>query len=229
MRSLNLPVCPFLGPPPEGKPHKIRDLPEDCEVNPFKYLPPRIALSEEELKLAAQYERGDFSGGYAPSQIARFRRGPSAEMHLRRRERFRELKIDAERRKVVLPESFVQLVESDDYVSRLRHNSIAIRLPDELVALPSDPNLVLFLIFGEGQGCGFWHLLLDPDGSHVVVFSEHPFGLRDVYSSGYQPDLASIKIYQCAKSFSQWIVNFFAESIQEDQHYERVLKRHKAW
>ena len=84
----------------------------------------------------------------------------------------------------------------------------------------------MFLIFGEGQGCGYWHLLLAPDGGHVVAFSEHPFGLRNIFPSGYQPDLASFKVYRCADSFSQWIVNFFAESIEGDRHFKEVLKKY---
>jgi hypothetical protein len=185
-----------------------------------------MVLSDAELDLAARYEKGNFSGGYVASQIALFRRGPSAEANQARRETFRRLQAEVDRRGLVLPADFVELVESDDYVSRLRHNCIWIRLPDELVTLPSDPQYTLFLIFGEGQGCGYWHLLLAPDGGHVVAFSEHPFGLRNLYPSGREPDLASFKVYRCADSFAQWIVNFFAESIEGDRHYEEMLRKY---
>jgi hypothetical protein len=189
-------------------------------------LPPKIVLSDAELDLAARYEKGNFSGGYVTSQIAFFRRGASAEQHQKRREKFQRLKAEVDRRGLILPEAFAQLVESDDFVSRLRHNCIWIQLPDELVPLPSDPEFTLFLIFGEGQGCGYWHLLLAPDGGHAVAFSEHPFGLQNIYPSGYQPDLASFKVYRCADSFSQWIVNFSAESIEGDRHYEEMLRKY---
>jgi hypothetical protein len=66
-------------------------------------------------------------------------------------------------------------------------------------------------------------LLLSPDGGHEVVFSEHPFGLRNIYLRGFQPDLTSFQVYRCADSFSQWIVNFFEESIEGDRHYEEML------
>jgi hypothetical protein len=167
----NLPTCPFLGPGADGQTQPTRILPPDYETQPLKYLPPRIVLSDEESELAARYEKGNFSGGYVTSQIACFRRGPSAEQHQRRREKFQRLKAEVDRRGLILPEAFIELVESDDYVSRLRHNYIWIQLPDELVPLPSDPEFTLFLIFGEGQGCGYWHLLLAPDGGHVVAFS----------------------------------------------------------
>jgi hypothetical protein len=224
----DLPTCPLLGPVPGGQPQFNRELPSDYATHPLKYLPPKIVLSDSDLDLAARYERGDFSGGYLKSQIARFRRGPSTEQHQKRREKLRRLKTEVDRRGLVLPQAFVELVESDEYVSRLRHNSIWIHLPDELVPLPSDPRLTLFLIFGEGQGCGFWHLLLAPDGGHAVTYSEHPFGLRDLYPSGYQPDLGAFKVYRCADTFAQWIVNFFAESIDGDRQYEEILRKYSS-
>jgi hypothetical protein len=218
-------MCPFLGPVADGQPHPIRVLPPDYETQPFKYLPPKMVLCGDELELAAEYEKGNFTRGYVTSQIAYFRRGPSAEQHQKRREKFQRLKAEVIRRGLVLPEAFIELVESDDYVSRLRHNSIWIQLPDALVPFPADPRYTLFLIFGEGQGCGYWHLLLAPNGGHVVTFSEHPFGLRNIYPSGYEPDVASFKVYRCADNFSQWIVNFFAESIEGDRHYEEMLRQ----
>ena len=113
-----LPTCPFLGPVADGRPQPTRVLPADCETLPFKYLPPRIDLSDAELELAACYERGDFSGGYVTSQIAYFRRGPSPDQHQKHREKFRQLKAEVGRRGLVLPEALVELVESDDYISR---------------------------------------------------------------------------------------------------------------
>jgi hypothetical protein len=215
-----------MGPVADGQSQSTRVLPSDYETQPLEHLPPKIVLSDAELDLAARYEKGDFSGGYVTSQIAYFRRGPSAEHHQKRREKFGRLKAEVDRRGLVLPKEFVGLVESDDYVSRLRHNCIWITLPDELVPLPADPQYTLFLIFGEGQGCGYWHLLLAPGGGHVVAFSEHPFGLGNIYPGEYQPDLASFKVYRCADTFAQWIVNFFAESIEGDRHYEEMLKKY---
>jgi hypothetical protein len=215
-----------MGPVGDGKAQLTRALPPDYETRPLKYLPPKIDLSDEELELAAGYEKGNFSGRYVASQIAFFRRGPSAEQHQNRREKFQRLKAEAERRGFVLPPAFVELVESDDYVSRLRHNCIWIQLPDELVPLPSDSEFTLFLVFGEGQGCGYWHLLLAPDGEHLMAYSEHPFGVRNIYPSGYEPDPASFKVYRCADTFAQWIVNFFAESVEGDRHYEEMLRKY---
>ena len=215
-----------MGPVADGQPQQTRVLPPDCETHPFKYLPPKIVLSDTELDLAARYEKGDLSGGYVTSQIALFRRGPSMEQHQKRREKFWLLKAEVDRRGLVLPAAFVELVDSDDYVSRLRHNCVWIQLPDDLAPLPRDPQHTLFLIFGEGQECGYWHLLLAPDGGHVVAFSEHPFGKRNIYPRGYEPDLTSFKVYRCADSFAQWIVNFFAESVEGDRRYEEILEKY---
>ena len=223
----NLKACPFLGPTPEGEPAPIPHvLPADYDTRPFRYLPPIIALSEAELELASRYEKGDFSGGYVTSQIALFRRGPTPEAHQHRREKFRRLRAEVDRLGLVLPDIYIELVQSDDFVARLRHNCIWLQLPDELVSLPSNPEHKLFLIFGEGQGCGYWHLLLAPDGGHIVTYSEHPFGLRNLFPQGCEPDIASFEPYQCAESFSQWIVNFFAECIAGDRQYEKMLEEY---
>jgi hypothetical protein len=217
--------CSYFGPAYDSKADPGL-LPADYATKPFKYLPPRITLSKAELELARRYENGDLSGGYISSQIAFFRRGPSAAEHQRRRDRFRQLKAEVDQLGLILPEAYVQLMESDDYVSRLRHNTIKIQLPDELVSLPSNPECWLFLIFGEGQGCGFWHLLLAPGGEQVVSFAEDPIGLRGMYAPGRQPALASLQLFQCAGSFCEWIVKYFEESIQEDRRYEDILDKY---
>jgi hypothetical protein len=222
----NLKTCPFLGPPSGEEQQPSRPLPADYESQPFRYLPPRITLSQTELELAGRYEKGDFAGGYLTSQIACFRRGSTAEQHQKRREKFRRLKAEVDQLGLLLPDAYIELVESDDYVAKLRHNCIWLRLPDELAGLPSYQQYKLFLIFAEGQGCGYWHLLLGPDRGHVVTYSEHPFGLRGMFLPGYEPDLASIEVYKCADSFSQWIVNFFAESVEGDRQYEKILEKY---
>jgi len=220
-----LKTCPYFGPSDDDA-QPVRALPADYETQPLKYLPPTLVLSEAELELARRYERGDFSGGYLTSQISRFRRGPSPESHLRRRERFQELKAEVARLGLALPDSFVTLVESDDFVARLRHDNIWLQLPDELVPLPSNPDHWLFLIFGEGQGGGYWHLLLAPDGGHIVTFSEHPFGIRNAFLPGYEPNLGSFEVLQCAASFSEWFVHSCAECVERDRHYKEILEKH---
>jgi hypothetical protein len=226
MPPIALKTCSFLGSDAdeEGQPDRL--LPPDHGTRPFQYLPPKIILSDAELDLARRYEQGDFSGGYLTSQNAYIRRGPPAEEHRKRREKFRWLKAEVERLGLTLPEAYMELVQSDDFVARLRHNSIWLRLPDELVPLPASPERKLFLIFREGQGCGYWYLLLAPDGGHIVAFSEEPLGLRNAYSKGDAPDPATVEIFQCAETFTQWIVNFFVACREEDVYYDQLLARH---
>jgi len=222
----NLKTCPFLGP---NTSRPDRSISADDLADPFRFLPPRITLTDEDLDLAERYQRGDFSGGYLRSQIARFRHGPSAEVHRQRREKFRRLKAEVDRLGLVLPAAYVELVETDDYVCRLRHGNIWLRIPDELVPLPSDPEHKLYLIFIESQGCAYWHLLLSPGGGHVVTTSDHHFGLRYQCPGGREPDPASFEVFQCAESFSQWIINYFAECVEEDRHYEKLLRQYPGW
>jgi hypothetical protein len=227
MARPRLKTCAFLGPAAGPEQASNWPLPADYETNPFKYLPPRLTLSDAELELASRYNRGDFSGGYIASQIAFFRCGPSAENHRRRRERFQRMRAEVDRLGLVLPPAYVELVESDDHVSRLRHNNIWLRIPDEIVPLPSAPDHMLYLIFYESQGCGYWHLLLSPDGGHVVTTSEHHFGIRYEYPGLRQPDPAAFEVYQCAESFPAWIVNYFAECLGHDRHYESLLNEYQ--
>ena len=53
MPPLRLPACPFLGPTARDKAWTPRLLPADYATEPFKYLPPKIVLSDAELGLAA--------------------------------------------------------------------------------------------------------------------------------------------------------------------------------
>jgi hypothetical protein len=225
LKPLDLPTCSFLGHPAEAGGDSAPELPPDYDSEPFKYLPPRIVLSEAELDLARRYEMGDFSGGYGTSQIAHFRRGPSRAQHEARRDRFRRLLKEVHRQGLVLPAPYIELVESDDYVTRLRHNTIWLTVPDEVVPLPSNPDHKLLLIFYEGQGCGYWYLLLGTDGSHVIAFSAHGFGLRNLDHVGVETDISSIPVYQCARSFTEWIVLYFADCIEGDDNYDRLLSQ----
>jgi hypothetical protein len=221
-----LPTCAYFGPTAGDEPPPSRPLPPDYATQPLKYLPPTIALSPEELELADRYEKEDFSGGYLASQIAYFRRGPSLEEQRQRREKFQGLHAEINRLGLVLPDAYVELIKSDEFMRRLRHNTIWLQLPDEIVPLPSAPEHKLFLIAVEGQGCSYWHLLLSPDGGHIVTTSGHPFGLSGMFPGGGGPDIADCEVYQCAASFEEWIVSYFVECVAEDRHYEEMLKAH---
>jgi hypothetical protein len=224
MKRPEFPTCPFLGPGEDGVLPNV--LPADYESDPLKYLPPRIVLSAEESDLAERYERGDTSRGHFTSLYAHIRRGGSPAGHQERREKFRAIKAEVEARGLVLPPAFVQLVESDDFVSRLRHEFIFISLPDVLVPLPAHPDHVLFLMGEEGYGCGYWLLLLAPDGGHEVIFSDQIIGRVDLWP-GYKPqDVAKCKLFRCAENFNQWIVNFCLECVAQDRKQEEFLRKY---
>jgi hypothetical protein len=224
MTYLKLKTCPCFGPTTDRQSEQA--LPTDYKTQPFKYLPSRITLSETELELARRYAKGDMSGGYIASQIAYFRSGPSEASHQQRRERFQLLQIKVKQLRLVLPSAYVELIESDDFMARLRHNTIWLYLPDEICPFPPNPDYKLFQIAEEAQGCDFWYLLLAPDGGHVVTYSQYGFGHFINPSSDNEQDVDSVEIYQCAESFEAWIVNYFAECIEEDRHYKEMLKKY---
>lgn len=236
MDPIQLQRCTFLGPfagadddedddesAPAPAPAVDRELPPDCRSNPFKYLPPRMELSAAELELARKFDNNDTSSGYLTSLIANLRRGQPAAMRQANRERFQRLRKEVDQRGFTLPVAFVELIETDEYVDRLRHGNIHLRLPDALAPLPGRPDCQLLLMFADYQGCGNWHLLLLPDGGHAVVFSDYGFGVTE--PNGYRPNLNKTLILQCADDFCTWIVNFFFECIAEDQKHERMLRQ----
>jgi hypothetical protein len=224
MTTLQLHKCHYFGPYFDDKPDRV-SLPPDAADDPFRYVPDAITLTPEELDLATRYENNDISGGYLTSQIAHFRKPQSAERHAERRRRFGNLQLSARAGGFRLPQSFVKLAESDDYNNRIRHNSIWLSITDRLVALPAAPDHQLATIFYEGQGCAYWHLLLAPDGSHLVALSGEPLGSDGDYPGDFQPDLSSFKFYQCAASFDEWLAYYFLDCIATDKHYTAMLAR----
>lgn len=218
----------YFGPssPDAAGRFKNYKVPPDYDTNPFKYLPAEVSLSDAELKLAEQYENGDFSGGYMTSQIACFRRPKPKQRHDDRRAKFQMLRNSVDAEGLVLPPAFIELVETDNYIDRLRHNTIWLRLPDEIVPLPDDPAQKMFLMFGGSSDYGGWYLLLSPDGTHVVAYCNEPVGLVSGYPPGRAPDIADCDVYQCAETFCEWIVIYFADCVRGDDRYEELLLKH---
>ncbi len=221
--------CPYFyfGPSSciDGRFEKY-ELTDDYEATPFKYLPTEITISDAERKLVEQYESGDFSGGYLTSQIACFRRPKPKQRHDDRRAKFYVLRKQVEAEGLVLPPAFIELVETDNYIDRLRHNTIWLQLPDQIVPLPDDPSRKMFLMFHGSPDYGGWHLLLSPDGTHVVTYCDRPVGLVNGYPPGRAPNVANCDVYQCSETFNEWIVNYFADCIRGDHRYDELLQRH---
>lgn len=216
--------CPRMGPG-EGGDDLERTLPGDYRADPFRYLPPVYDLSEAEARLAEQYVRGDFSGGYLESQIAHFRRPLPAERHAERRARFAAVQRQLRVLGLSLPATAVTLFETDEFVDGLRHSTVWPELGDRPAPLPGDPSLCLVLLFAEGQGCGYWHQLLGRGGDGGVVFSEYPFGSASHFPPGLGPPDDPDEVMLCADSFEEWAVNYFFECIEEDRRYAEMLMR----
>src|SRR5688500_17834242 len=108
----NLEPCAHFGP--KSPELEIEPLPEDSQRDPLQQLPPRIVLSEAELDLARRYQKGDFSGGYVASQIAHIRSDQPPEKHDERRQALLAPQPEVERLGLMLPPTFVALLQSDD-------------------------------------------------------------------------------------------------------------------
>lgn len=202
-----------------------QSVPANLREKIFDYLPPPVAMTPVIEELAHKYVSGQLNGGdYVALQAAAFIRPKSQDHHHKRRDTFRRRAAEAEAAGFRIPEVFRELVETDAYVDRLHHNCIWLRMPEELWRLPSDPSLVVFLAFVEGQGCCNWHLLLAPDGSHCMVSCEHPFGVPSCWPGSRVPDYSKWVVEQCAASIEEWLYHYFRESAEHDQHYIKSLE-----
>jgi hypothetical protein len=158
---------------------------------------------------------------YSAFQAAAFLRPQSPAQHEKRRTDFALLRQQVEAMGFRLPESLIRLVETDSYVDRLHHNSIWLDLSEELWHLPADPEKLMFLVFSEGQGCGYWHVLLAPDHTHCVVWCESPFGKPSAWA--VVPEYSRFEVRLCADSFDEWLYYFFRDSEKGDRHYFESL------
>ena len=190
----------------------------------FQYLPAEIPFTAEMEELAERYANSNIDFHYYPAfQAAMFLRPKAHSEHQRRRTQFSKLRQSAEADGFSLPDVFCALVETDQYVDRLHHNTIWLTLPEELWRLPADPSRLMFLMFAEGQGCCYWHLLLGPDGTHSVVCSDEPFGCPSNWMSGMVPDYRNCEVRLCADSVEEWLFHFFTEASDHDRQYVEYL------
>ena len=201
-----------------------QSLPDKLQEVIFSYLPPPLPTTPVIEDLAEKYFKGQFTGqDYAAMQAAAFVRPKSRETHEERRQIFNLRAAEALANGFVVPATFRTLVESDEYVDRLHHNSIGLTMPEELWRLPEDPSLLVFLAFTEGQGCCNWHLLLAKVGSHSIVCCEHPFGLTSNWPCAI-PDCSQWTVERCADSIEEWLFYYFLESTSHDQQYIEQLR-----
>lgn len=181
-------------------------------------------MTPEMDELTHKYLNGKINGqDYAAMQAAAFICPASEDTHHKRREAFQLRAKEAEAEGFHIPDIFRKRVLADDYVDRLHHNCIWLRMPEELWRLPSDPSQLVFLAFSECQGCCNWHLLLAPNGSHCMVCCENPFGVVSNWMGGV-PDYSQWIVEKCADSIEEWLYHYFKESSADDRQYLKSLE-----
>ena len=141
-------------------------------------------------------------------------------------DRMQHLQQLVDARGLELPDRFIQLVADDEYINRIRHNTIWLMIPEVVVPFPNSPDCYLANVFYEGQGCGFWHLLLAPDRSHIVAYSDDPLGLQYDFVPGFKPDLTTYTFYECAPTFDEWLAYYFLDCTAGDKHYAEMLEKY---
>lgn len=194
--------------------------------DPFAFIPSPVEFTDEMAVIANRYWAGDIDWRYYPAfQAAAFLQPKTAEKHVKRRSEFLALKETAESQGFVVPDALTRLFTTDDYIDRLHHNCVWPSLPQQIVRLPSHPDFAVLLFLVEGQGCGQWHLLLAPGGSHSIINADDGFG-RDI--SGFVRDPATIQIFQCMDHLNRLLYYYFIESGRHDRQYVKRLKQYFA-
>lgn len=205
------------------------EAPIDALDNPFHYLPSPIPFTDDMAVIAQRYKSNDINWKYYPAfQAAAFLQPNNTQQHSQRKEQFLALKESAETQGFSLPDTLTRLMTTDEYIDRLHHNCIWPSLPEEIIRLPSHPQFAPFLFLIEGQGCGIWHLLLSPDGSHTVINADGRLGCSLGYPPGRVRDPATIQVFQCMDSVNRLLYHYFIASAHHDQHYLRVLDEYFA-
>lgn len=204
-----------------------RDAPDDALNDPFLYLPPPVEFTQEMAVIADRYKGHDIDWSHYPAfQAAAFLQPKTATQHAERKGRFLALKKSAEIQGFSVPDSLTRLYTTDEFIDRLHHNCVWPSLPEEIVRLPSNPDFALFLFLVEGQGCGIWHLLLAPDGSHTVITADTRFGC----TPGDPPERirvpASFQVCQCMDGLNRLLYHYFVASAQHDGHYIQRLQQY---
>jgi hypothetical protein len=199
---------------------KDTHVPIDALHDPFKYLPPAVEFTPEMAVLADGYTAHDIDWRYYPAfQAAAFLKPKTAQQHSDRRQQFDALKESAESQGFSVPETLTELFTNDSYIDRVHHNCVWPTLPEKVVRLPCSPDFAVLLFLIEGQGCGIWHLLLAPDGTHTVINADGTFGCTRGYPPGHSPDLAKFRVFQCMDSVNRLLYHYFIESGRHGKHY----------
>jgi hypothetical protein len=202
------------------------ECPPDALTDPFRYLPPPVEFTPRMNALAEPYiananEKIDFR--YYPAyQAAAFLKPRTFDQHRERQEQFAWLKSSAEAQGFAIPDSLTRLFMTDAFIDRLHHGNIWPTVPKQIVRLPADPRFAVLLFLYEGQGCGFWHVLLAPDGTHTIINASDAFGSILGYPTAHEPDCARFTVSQCMDCVNRLLYHYFSQSARDDK---RCLER----
>lgn len=210
-------------------PQEESECPIDALSDPFLYLPPPVEFTPPMRVVAEKYFAHQTDWRYYPAfQAAAFLMPKTPEQHTQRREQFSLLKQSAEAQGFSIPEAITKLFMTDELIDRLHHNCVWPSLPEELMRLPADPRFGVLLFLIEGQGCGIWHLLLAPDGTHRVVSASGRFGCIKGFPPGHMPDFATFEVNDCMDSVNRLLYHYFVESARHDKTYVERLEQYFA-
>ena len=189
--------------------------------DPLKTLPQSFEWTND-LETWSQIDYEKPMSGFEMMMLQRacIIRGANSENHSKRQKRFSLFKNELAARRFTIPSSLVTVFTNDRLFDLFRFPCQSLTLPDALAPFPGDDRLVLFLFLSDAQGCNFTHLLLAPNGQHVVTRSCHPYGLDDADDYTTE-DSDERQLFLLADSIDMFLCNAIDEIIDYETEAAR--------
>ena len=204
---------------------------------PFKHLPERLYLTEEEEEiLALYYHRSKAEENKKQKDI---RIGSTLVVwymmlyskQVRSEKDFQWLQSDflkslksCKEKEIKLPPSYLQFFQTYDFLVRLRPADLFFKTDQLLATFPDNKEYYLLPFFGDSQGFCWWYLLLNKANEHCILYNNYHW--REI--GDQLPDEPEPEFIVCADSFEEFIVRL-AEDIKNDEEgkwEEKFKARH---
>lgn len=188
---------------------EIVDLPtisKDFLENPFSTLPEKVVLCDEELKLIEDFESQNGSSEmFVKYMRLKYWKGPFKFNYNGWDKTLLSIKKQCEKLGILLPDTFVQMLEDESIIPRMRTGSSHFSLPDQVALFPGREDIYIITFHEDQQGGGFWSLVTDKRGNHCILFNYHPWDVENLMmSEGDEP----FEFFICAESIEEFIVRF---------------------
>lgn len=128
------------------------------------------------------------------------------------KEELKSLQAEALSKGLLMPKSFLTLMNQADLLRRIRSNTDCyFELGNVIEEIPETNGLYFIHFLSDSQYCSFWYLCLDKKGNHCVVVSGNLYGHEAEDFEEFR-DLYDEVGYFCSPSFKEFIARFWLEN-----------------